>query len=71
MQLKIVFEKTIKQKKIQENGKYHKCSFSQSHTSQNQHKKAKKIKRRRSRIPNPKLRGVFEGPKDLLNCYPM
>jgi hypothetical protein len=39
MQLKIVFEKTSKQKKIQENGKYHKCSFSQSHTSQNQHKK--------------------------------
>jgi hypothetical protein len=31
-------------------------------------RKANKIKRRRSRIPNPKLRSVFEIPEDLLNC---
>jgi hypothetical protein len=33
--------------------------------------KAHRIKRRRSRIPNPKLRGVFEIPEDSLNCHPM
>jgi hypothetical protein len=31
-QLKIVFEKTSKQDKIQENDKYQKCSFDQSHS---------------------------------------
>jgi hypothetical protein len=30
-------------------------------------KKANKIQRRRSRTPNPKLRSVFEIPKDSLN----
>jgi hypothetical protein len=39
-QLKIVFEKTSKQEKIQENDKYHKCSFGQSHNPQNQHPKS-------------------------------
>jgi hypothetical protein len=38
-QLKIVFEKTNKQEKIQENDKSHKCSFNQSHNQQNQHQK--------------------------------
>jgi hypothetical protein len=33
--------------------------------------KASKIKRRRSRIPNPKLRSVFEITEDSLNCHPM
>jgi hypothetical protein len=33
--------------------------------------KVNKIKRRRSRIPNPKFRYVFEVPEDSLNCYPM
>jgi hypothetical protein len=33
--------------------------------------KANKIKRRRGRIPNPKLRSVFEIPKNSLNCHPM
>jgi hypothetical protein len=35
--LKIIFEKTSKQEKIQEYDKYHKCSFGQSHNPQNQH----------------------------------
>jgi hypothetical protein len=34
-------------------------------------RKANKIKRRRSRIPNPKLKSVFEIPKNSLNCHPM
>jgi hypothetical protein len=34
-QLKIVFEKTSKQERIRENGRYHKCSFSQYHFQQN------------------------------------
>jgi hypothetical protein len=38
-QLNIVFEKTSKYEKIQENGMYWKCSFGQSHNPQNQHKK--------------------------------
>jgi hypothetical protein len=38
-QLKIIFEKTSKQEKIQENDKYQKCSFGQSHNHQNQHLK--------------------------------
>jgi hypothetical protein len=33
--------------------------------------KVNKIKRRRSRIPNPKLRSMFEIPEDLLNYRPM
>jgi hypothetical protein len=33
--------------------------------------KTNKIKRRRSRIPNLKLRSVFELPEDLLNYHPM
>jgi hypothetical protein len=33
--------------------------------------KANKIKRRRGRIPNPKLRSVFEIPKNSLNCRPI
>jgi hypothetical protein len=33
--------------------------------------KANKIERRISRIPNPKLRSVFEIPEDSLNCYLM
>jgi hypothetical protein len=33
--------------------------------------KANKIKRRRSKIPNLKLRSVFEVPEDSLNCCPM
>jgi hypothetical protein len=33
--------------------------------------KANKIKRRRSKNPNHKLRSVFEVPEDSLNCYPM
>jgi hypothetical protein len=33
--------------------------------------KANKIQRRRSRIQNPKLRSVFEIPKNPLNCHPM
>jgi hypothetical protein len=33
--------------------------------------KANKIKRRRGRISNPKLRSVFEIPEDSLNCRPM
>jgi hypothetical protein len=32
---------------------------------------ANKIKRRRSRISNPKLRSVFEIPENPLNCHPM
>jgi hypothetical protein len=40
MQLKIVFEKTSKQEKIQENIKYQKCYFGQSHNPQNQHQKS-------------------------------
>jgi hypothetical protein len=39
VQLKIVFEKTSKREKIQENDKSQKCSFGQSHNSQNQHQK--------------------------------
>jgi hypothetical protein len=34
-QLKIVFKKTSKQEKIQENDMHQKCSFSQSHNQQN------------------------------------
>jgi hypothetical protein len=34
-------------------------------------KKANKIKRRRSRIPNSELKSVFEVPEDSLNCCPM
>jgi hypothetical protein len=34
-------------------------------------KKGNKIKRRRSRIPNPKLSSVFGMPKNSLNCHPM
>jgi hypothetical protein len=34
-------------------------------------RKANKIKQRISRKPNPKLRGVFEIPKNSLNCHPM
>jgi hypothetical protein len=33
--------------------------------------KGNKIKRRRCRIPNPKLRRVFEIPENSLNCHPM
>jgi hypothetical protein len=33
--------------------------------------KANKIQRRRSRIPNPKLRSVFEIPENSLNFCPM
>jgi hypothetical protein len=33
--------------------------------------KANKIKQRRSRIPNPELRRMFEVPEDSLNCCPM
>jgi hypothetical protein len=33
--------------------------------------KANKIKRRRGRISNPKLRSMFEISEDLLNCRPM
>jgi hypothetical protein len=50
---------------------YQKCSFGQSHNPQNQHKKANKIKQRRSRIPNPKFECAFEIPEDLLNYCPM
>jgi hypothetical protein len=71
VQLKIVSEKTNKREKIQENGKSQMCSFGQSHNPQNQHKKANKIQRRRSRIPNSKLRSVFEIPENLLNYRPM
>jgi hypothetical protein len=39
MQLKIVFKKTNKREKIQENGKSQKCSFGQSHNRQNQHRR--------------------------------
>jgi hypothetical protein len=34
-------------------------------------RKASKIKRRRGRIPNPKLRSVFEIPEKSLNYHPM
>jgi hypothetical protein len=34
-------------------------------------RKANKIKRRRSRIPNPKLKSVFEIPANSLNYHPM
>jgi hypothetical protein len=34
-------------------------------------RKTNKIKRRRSRISNSKLRSVFEIPEDSLNCHPM
>jgi hypothetical protein len=34
-------------------------------------RKVNKIKRNRSRVPSPKLRCVFEIPKDSLNCRPM
>jgi hypothetical protein len=40
MQLKNISEKTSKREKIQENGKYQKCSFSQSDNPQNQHWKS-------------------------------
>jgi hypothetical protein len=40
MQLKIIFEKTSKQEKIRESGKYQKCFFGQSYTPQNQHQKS-------------------------------
>jgi hypothetical protein len=40
VQQKIVFEKTSKQEKIRENGKYQKYSFDQSHNPQNQHQKS-------------------------------
>jgi hypothetical protein len=33
--------------------------------------KANKIQRRRSRISNPKLKSLFEIPKDSLNCLMM
>jgi hypothetical protein len=33
--------------------------------------KANKIKRRRGRVPNTKLRSVFEIPENSLNCHPM
>jgi hypothetical protein len=39
-QLKIIFEKTSKQEKIQENDMYQKCTFDQSHNQQNQHWKS-------------------------------
>jgi hypothetical protein len=38
-QLKIVFEKTSKRDKIQENDKSQKCFYDQSHNPQNQHQK--------------------------------
>jgi hypothetical protein len=34
-------------------------------------RKANKIKQRRSRIPNPKLRSVFEVPEDSLDYHLM
>jgi hypothetical protein len=34
-------------------------------------RKLNKIKRRKSIIPNPKLRSLFEVPEDSLNCRPM
>jgi predicted metalloprotease len=34
-------------------------------------RKANKIKQRKSRILNPKLRSVFEVPEDSLNCCPI
>jgi hypothetical protein len=33
--------------------------------------KTNKIQQGRSRIPNPKLKSVFEIPEDSLNCSPM
>jgi hypothetical protein len=39
VQLKIIFEKTSKREKIQENEKSQNCSFGQSHNPQNQHQK--------------------------------
>jgi hypothetical protein len=33
--------------------------------------RANKIKRRRSRIPNPKLRSMFGISEDSLNCHPV
>jgi hypothetical protein len=33
--------------------------------------KANKIQRRRGRIPNLKLKSLFEIPEDLLNCLTM
>jgi hypothetical protein len=70
-QLKIIFEKINKQEKIQKMS-YTRSAFLVNPTT---HKisieKVNKIKRRRSRIPNPKFRYVFEVPEDSLNCYPM
>jgi hypothetical protein len=76
VQQKSVCEKIRKQEKIRENDKYQKYSFDQSHNPQNQTRKisigkANKIKGRRSRISNPKLRSVFEIPENSLNCHPM
>jgi hypothetical protein len=39
-----------------------------STTSEISIEKLNKIKRRRSKIPNPKLMSVFVVPEDLLNC---
>jgi hypothetical protein len=48
-QLKLIFEKTSKSENIQENDKDQKCSFGQSHNSQNQHRKSQQDQAKKKR----------------------
>jgi hypothetical protein len=57
-QLKIVFKKTSKREKIQENDKYQKCSFGQSHNPQNQQRKSQQdpVKKKKNTVGGHKMR---------------
>jgi hypothetical protein len=67
----VYFREDQQMREDPKNDKYQKCSFGQSHNPQNQYWKSQQGQvKKKSRIPNPKLRDVFEILKDLLNCHP-
>jgi hypothetical protein len=55
-QLKIVFKKTNKQEKIQENDMYQKCFFGQSHNLQNQLRKSQQDQAKKKQNPKSQTR---------------
>jgi hypothetical protein len=71
VQQKTIFEKTSKQEKIQKMTSIRSALSVNPTTGKISNGKANKVKQRRSRIPNPKLRSVFEIPKNLPNYGPM
>jgi hypothetical protein len=70
-QLKIVFEKTSNQEKIQENDKYQKCFYDQSHNPQSQHQKSQQDLEKKKQNTKSQTESVFEISEDLLNGYLM